>query len=94
MLYEVITACIIKINLKKDNNYIIIQVQDNGDGVPEELLDRIFEPYFTTKFKSQGTGIGLYMSKVIIEENMKGSLIAKNTLPGAMFEILLPIDKK
>lgn len=87
-------ACIIKINLKKDNNYIIIQVQDNGDGVPEELLDRIFEPYFTTKFKSQGTGIGLYMSKVIIEENMKGSLIAKNTLPGAMFEILLPIDKK
>ncbi len=86
--------CIIKINLKKDNKYIIIQVQDNGDGIPEELLDRIFEPYFTTKFKSQGTGIGLYMSKVIIEENMKGSLIAKNTLLGAMFEILLPIDKK
>ncbi len=53
-------------------------IRDNGTGIDEAIKDRIFEPYFTTKFQSRGTGIGLYMSKIIIEHNMNGQLFARN----------------
>ncbi len=82
---------LIKINVKNDSKNIIIEVEDNGKGIDEKIINRIFEPYFTTKFKSHGTGIGLYMSKVIIEEHMKGSLTVKNGSKGAIFTILLPM---
>ncbi len=73
-----------------DRGRIIIEVNDNGGGIPPELLDRIFEPYFTTKEAVKGTGIGLYMSKVIIEEHLNGTLTAKNSAEGATFTISLP----
>ena len=57
-------------------------------------MDRIFEPYFTTKFETQGTGIGLYMTKAIIENNMKGSITAKNQNDGVNFVIVLNIEDK
>ncbi len=72
----------------RDGN-VIIEVGDNGTGIPESVISRIFEPYFTMKEQSKGTGIGLYMSKIIIEDHMKGSLTAKNGQEGAALTIVL-----
>ena len=69
---------------------LIITVSDNGGGIPEPILGRIFEPYFTTKEPAKGTGIGLYLSKIIIEDHMHGSLTARNTEQGAAFVITVP----
>ena len=66
-----------------------ISVRDNGGGVQEDILDRIFDPYFSTKGK--GSGIGLYMSKMIIERNMNGRITAENREDGAEFKICVPI---
>ncbi len=82
---------LIQINIQVEQNNILITVQDNAGGVPKELIHKIFEPYFTTKFKSQGTGLGLYMSKVIIEKNMDGHIYVENITDGAIFYINLPL---
>ncbi|MGB6329880.1 MAG: cache domain-containing protein [Halarcobacter sp.] len=69
-----------------------LTVEDNAGGVKEEHLDLIFEPYFTTKESSKGTGLGLYMSKMIIEKNMNGELTVENTKKGALFKIVVEMD--
>ncbi len=66
------------IDTKITEDETIVIIKDNAGGIEEEIINRVFEPYFTTKFKSKGTGIGLYMSKEIIEKHMNGSLIVKN----------------
>ena len=64
-----------------DDNRLRLNVCDNGGGIEEEVIDKIFEPYFTTKHKAQGTGIGLYMSRRIVEKRLGGTIGASNT-PG------------
>ena len=78
---------------------IYITITDTAGGIPEKIISRVFEPYFTTKHKSQGTGIGLYMSKEMVEKHMEGTLDVQNTVfqyqnqkySGAIFTIALPI---
>jgi PAS domain S-box-containing protein len=67
-----------------------LSVEDSAGGIDPKVIDRIFEPYFTTKAQGEGTGLGLYMSKIIIEKNMGGSLDVRNTVTGALFEIHFP----
>lgn len=72
--------------IKADNNFIL-KVCDNGGGVQESQVEKIFDPYFTTKEEGKGTGIGLYMSKMIIEDQMHGKISVSNTSEGACFSI-------
>ncbi|MBF0517467.1 MAG: PAS domain S-box protein, partial [Nitrospirae bacterium] len=74
---------------KSENGTTTIKITDNGGGIPPKIKEKIFEPYFSTKGDSKGTGIGLYMSKVIIENNMDGSLHYEDVEGGAMFVIEL-----
>ncbi|ADG92861.1 multi-sensor signal transduction histidine kinase [Arcobacter nitrofigilis DSM 7299] len=81
----------IDITLKKDNEKMNIEITNNGGNIDEEILYKIYEPYFTTKFEMQGTGIGLYMTKSIIETNMKGKIEVENISEGVKFIITLNI---
>ena len=81
----------IKISAKREADRIVITLQDNGGGIDEAILDKIFDPYFTTKHQAQGTGIGLYMTKMIIERNMGGQITARNLKGGVEFRIVLPV---
>ncbi len=69
---------LIFINIYKKNKKLIIEIKDNAKGIPENIIDRIFEPYFTTKHRSQGTGIGLYMSQEIIKTHLNGVISVEN----------------
>lgn len=80
----------VEIILKKEGASLYLKLRDNGTGIAEGTLDRIFEPYYTTKISQGGTGIGLYMAKIIVEKNMDGFIAARNLQNGAEFTIALP----
>ena len=76
-----------KIEIDIDSSQKRVTIKDNGGGISDDIIDRIFEPYFTTKEVNKGTGIGLYMTKMIIEKNMRGKITLKNSESGAAFMI-------
>ncbi len=82
----------IKISTYTENDTYVLKVSDNAGGIPKDIIDKIFDPYFSTKIKKDGTGLGLYMSKIIIEEHCDGTLHASNDDNGAVFKIY--IDKE
>ncbi|NQV17126.1 MAG: PAS domain S-box protein, partial [Armatimonadetes bacterium] len=77
----------ITIILKKMNDKYVVTISDNAGGITKEILPLVFDPYFTTKEQGKGTGVGLYMAKMIIEKNMDGKLSARNLKDGAEFRI-------
>ena len=80
----------IMINIYAQEDTAIVEINDNGGGMDNKDIDKIFEPYFTTKVETRGTGIGLYMSKMIIEDHMSGKIICKNTSDGMCFQVKIP----
>ncbi|QOY52951.1 PAS domain-containing sensor histidine kinase [Candidatus Sulfurimonas baltica] len=78
---------------KKDDGFAIIEVKDNAGGIHKENLEKIFEPYFTTKHKSQGTGLGLFMSKMICEQGLNGFMYVNSKKGTTSFIIKIPLDK-
>ena len=87
------------IDIHEKNDTVFLTIKDNAGGIEEDIINRIFEPYFTTKHKSQGTGIGLYMSLEIIKKHMFGNILVSNKkylynnieYEGAEFVVELPI---
>ena len=77
------------ITLYQKDNLIFLEVQDNAGGVNKEIIDKIFEPYFTTKHKYQGTGLGLFIAKTIVERSFNGEISVENEKDGAVFKINL-----
>ncbi|MBE0513464.1 PAS domain S-box protein [Sulfurimonas sp.] len=81
----------IAITTKKENSFAVIEVQDNAGGIAKENLEKIFEPYFTTKHKSRGTGLGLFMSRMICEQGLGGTLDVKSKKNSTTFSIKIPL---
>jgi signal transduction histidine kinase len=77
----------INIILIKNDNSIKIEIEDNAGGIDNAIIDKVFEPYFTTKEQGKGAGIGLYMAKMAIEKSMDGALTVHNAQNGACFVI-------
>ena len=77
----------VTITIGSENDRAVVIIADNAGGIPEEIMGKIFDPYFTTKGPQAGTGVGLFMSKTIIDKNLGGSLTAQNIAAGAEFRI-------
>lgn len=81
----------IRIKTYAEDNRVIIEIADNGPGIPEEIQSRIFEPFFTTKAPGQGTGLGLHISHDIIANRHHGQLLVESKPGETKFKIMLPI---
>ena len=87
LLQNSIENPVININTYMQNERLYIEISDNAGGIEEKSLDKVFDPYYSTKLEKNGTGLGLYMSKVIIKDYHKGDIYAKNGDSGAIFTI-------
>ncbi|WP_432666136.1 ABC transporter substrate-binding protein [Wukongibacter baidiensis] len=80
----------INISIVEENGMIIVEIKDNGGGIDEEIVGKVFDIYFTTKKESNGTGLGLYMTKTIIENNMCGEINLINIPDGVCMRVVIP----
>lgn len=77
----------IRIEIGRKGEHCVVTVTDNAGGIPQDIIGRVFDPYFSTKGPDHGTGLGLYMTKMIVEKNMGGRISVRNTPDGAAFRI-------
>lgn len=82
------------IKLEKNESNYCIRVLDNGKGIDKDVIDKIFDPYFTTKDKKRGSGLGLYMTKSMVEKQMHGQIQVQNQRDGAEFKIMLDLKNE
>ena len=80
----------ITITIQDSGKYVLVSIKDNANGIPEDILSKIFNPYFTTKHQSQGTGLGLYTTKNDVEQQLNGKIKINNSTNGAEFIVVLP----
>lgn len=84
----------LSVRVEKSAKEVRILLEDSAGGISDKNIDRIFEPYFTTKHQSHGTGLGLYITKLILENSLAGTVGVENTDIGAKFIITLPLHVK
>jgi two-component system, NtrC family, C4-dicarboxylate transport sensor histidine kinase DctB len=82
---------LITIGVSQTQDSIEINILDNGGGVEDGQMEKIFDPYYTTKYKANDVGLGLYLSKMMVEKNMGGTLTAQNYQDGLKMQIRLPL---
>lgn len=87
LLDKKIENATIRLNAYEEKEFFVIEIEDNAGGIPEAIISKVFDPYFSTKAEKNGTGLGLYMSKTIIEEHCHGILSVCNTERGAKFSV-------
>ena len=80
----------VELKLFRENGMAVVTITDNAGGIAEGVMDKIFDPYFSTKVPDKGTGIGLFMAKTIIEKNLNGALSVRNIGQGAQFRVEVP----
>jgi len=83
----------ITIDAYREKSNVFIRVRDNGGGIEEKNIRKIFDPYFTTKNKESGTGLGLYILRLIVEDSMNGKIFVHNGKEGAVFTLQIPLKK-
>ena len=88
--HRAVAAPALRIEAAHSRMDMTISISDNAGGIPGHFINKVFDLYFTTKIDGHGTGLGLYVAKMLIEKSMKGTITAENGREGAIFTIFLP----
>ncbi|MDF1877102.1 protein kinase [Sulfurimonas sp. SAG-AH-194-L11] len=91
---KIMSNKLIRITIDADDEFSYLHIEDNAGGIDKDVLNTLFLPYISTKLEKNGTGLGLYMSKTIVEEHCSGSIVAQNIDDGALFIVKIPLKNK